>query len=40
MKEYSLILRSVSHAATDSLTQLTNTLARIYIVTIATAQNT
>lgn len=40
MKAYSLILQSVSHVATDSLAQLTNTLARIYIVTIVTARNT
>lgn len=40
MKEHSLILQSVSHAATDSPTQLTNTLVRIYIVTIVTARNT
>lgn len=40
MKEYPLILQSVSYAATESLTQLTKTLARIYIVTIVTAQNT
>lgn len=30
MKEYSLILQSVSHAATDSLTQLTSSTLRIY----------
>lgn len=30
MKEYSLILQSVSHAAADSLTQLTSSTLRIY----------